>query len=456
MIPILYETIGKFDFTPQESLLKYSHFVRHITSYENDGFFELIQYPNVEYLEYTQSLFLGNEGFISAIKACNRKLKDLSLSILTFSSNLVTEILRCNHLSTITLSDIKIIDVEDTHQLYKLFSRVKSIVLIHPYYEVFEEIRLPECTENFPSLQHLQYSSCRANGDYYFDSDLYQVIIAIMARAPNITSLNLDLDIPPSGIEEYNNMISTCSFPNIKELFLRDMKGARFIISTLNSTTMVEKIKIVGLVKGNISPSIAANHSESIRYLYLRDALDVSGSMVQDILSGCPHLEEFEAIQIEYSDLIRYELIDDAASDDSLSPDDFVPSKDWICLNLKSLTLYFNMGGGSDEEDEDEDYEDCEVTRTKQNMAQDHAFRQLSRLTMLESLNLSDEHFASIDSETLDIRSQSCGGNLESLVTLRKLKSFRPSMMQHYLIGDKELEWMKLNWGFQPSFEDLW
>jgi hypothetical protein len=264
-----------------------------------------------------------------------------------------------------------------------------------------------------------------------------------MKMAPNLTSLSLNLNLPADGINEYKSMVSTFSFPNIKELRLQAVWGDDFVISTLNAKTMLEKIEVSGDEKGDISRPIIVNHSESIRDLNLEYSFHTTGKMVQDILSGCPHLEVFKGRRINANDLVQFKPSSDGAT---FPTNNFIASKDWVCLKLKTLSLYFDMMMSSTNW-RNSTQSQFQIQRE---MMQNHAFRQLSRLTDLESLDISGAGgVCSI--ESLDLSLQSRGGKLEQLATLCKLKRFQYSTLHRVTIGDEELQWMGLNWD-EPKF----
>jgi hypothetical protein len=202
---------------------------------------------------------------------------------------------------------------------------------------------------------------------------------------------------------------------------------------------MVSAIKITGRVMHNTDELIIANHWNHIRNLDLADAYNVTGDMAQNILSECPHLEVFKSFNIRCTDLVRF------TSEDSLSIEDVVSSKDWVCLGLKTLSLFFDFNTKMMDTAPDQ-------SQILQKIVQDHAFRQLSRLTMLESLD-NNGRIRNV-AESLDLRLQSRGRKLDQLATLTRLKSLQCSSSQKKLmIGILELDWMESTWGSQHTFK---
>ncbi|KAF8985113.1 hypothetical protein BGZ46_005898 [Entomortierella lignicola] len=88
---------------------------------------------------------------------------------------------------------------------------------------------------------------------------------------------------------------------------------------------------------------------------------------------------------------------------------------------------------------------------------QEHAFRQLSRLTRLERLVINGRDVRSTDS--LDLRLQSRGGNLEKLATLRRLVTFDFDYTTQAM-SELEISWMLERWprlrGLMGSFSGIY
>jgi hypothetical protein len=335
---------------------------------------------------------------------------------------------------------------------YQVISKVKELdlELDEPKIGVREEeFQPPSYNGDFPNLQILKiYRPPERIYSYQSWAIFNPIISTILKGSPNITLLDLNIDIPWDRVNEFNNLMSTCSPKIIKELILRGDKATRLtrcIAATLNSITMVSAIKIKGITRCNVSQPIVVNLSNSIQSLDLLDAHDVTGEMVQNILSGCPHLEVFKARQILDTDLVQVKPIGGTTPWNSQSAEQVVFSKDWVCLGLKTLSLFFDFNTKMMDTAPDQ-------SQILQKIVQDHAFRQLSRLTMLESLNISGNIGDVADS--LDLRLQSRGGKLEQLATLTKLKSFQCSSSQKKLmISQLELDWMESTWGSQHTFK---
>ncbi|KAF9920624.1 hypothetical protein FBU30_009530 [Linnemannia zychae] len=208
---------------------------------------------------------------------------------------------------------------------------------------------------------------------------------------------------------------------------------------------------------------VMIRHTMTLRSVHVIST-QLKSKHIQTLLTSCPGLEEFSADVILGLELVRYGA---PTKDDVLHGEvDFsVPdyeydltvggylgsgtgtlvADDWICLGLKSLVLNFLLGGnGLFIRDKD-----CPVSRAalakQHELEQEHTFRQLSRLTMLENLQMLNAGTGKPFQHGVNLNLRARGGRLEDLATLTRLKTINFAGTKQSL-ELAELEWMWAHW----------
>ncbi|KAF9199901.1 hypothetical protein BGZ49_009939 [Haplosporangium sp. Z 27] len=138
------------------------------------------------------------------------------------------------------------------------------------------------------------------------------------------------------------------------------------------------------------------------------------------------------------TELARIEEVVSSDGEEVETAEKIVLGDNWICLGLKSLTMAFTVSKSGKRLDS------VYTTRVERQrkLEQEHAFRQLSRLSRLEVLNIS--HHSS-NHDTLDVRLESRGGGLEGLASLKSLEQFlfygtSPD------VNEDDINWMVEHW----------
>ncbi|KAF9430359.1 hypothetical protein BGZ76_000861 [Entomortierella beljakovae] len=188
--------------------------------------------------------------------------------------------------------------------------------------------------------------------------------------------------------------------------------------------------------------SLITRHAPTIRKLGLHYCSQLTGEMVQGILTQCPSLEIFKANRIHGAVLVRIGQVDPSTYD----VDAVTLGQDWVCPNLRWLVLSFESGGSTGIIDTKIPRSEREKLMELQRiLAQKHVLRQLSRLTELRWLcfKFSEDYLY----QTLNLKLKSRGGELDQLSTLKKLE--RIDLGSEPLdFTEGEIDWMGGNWPY--------
>ncbi|KAF9430358.1 hypothetical protein BGZ76_000860 [Entomortierella beljakovae] len=235
------------------------------------------------------------------------------------------------------------------------------------------------------------------------------------------------------------------NFPNLRHLkFCRIHLDDEQIALAFDTIALVKTFCVgTNQFSHNSFRSLMTKHANTISTLKLGRSSKIEGHMVQDILSGCPSLLHFSANSIKGSDIARYGWVTNRYSfhfachtdnDNCTNPDEIILEKDWVCLGLISLDMSFDMGYNVLTDIHRHTHECQEKYKRQQKLEQYHAFRQLSRLQQLESLEIQRKTYND-SSYSLDLRFKAEGGELEQLLPLQKLKHFDFGRIdqKHYL-----------------------
>ncbi|KAF9202640.1 hypothetical protein BGZ49_007221 [Haplosporangium sp. Z 27] len=166
--------------------------------------------------------------------------------------------------------------------------------------------------------------------------------------------------------------------------------------------------------------------------------------MVQGILSGCPLLEYFMADVIKGIDLVRIESTDPSNIENSSVDEILVLGKDWVCRKLRFLAVFFDMSSDVSANNQITAKDEARLRR-RQQLEQEIAFRQISRLTELRTLDFSEHARRDVTAESLRLRLRSRGGELDQLATLKNLEWIQFERTSQEFSED-ELDWMVEHW----------
>jgi hypothetical protein len=290
--------------------------------------------------------------------------------------------------------------------------------------------------DQFPNIKFIDF-----NSPY---KSMNMVLLELVSRATNLIDLKWYADTD-HRIEEcedfkrkFSQRISTKCYQQLENFQLTDKIFDDHSIATeLESISELKKLYAYSEFQGLSHRSLLKNHFNSIQELDFTFAYDIKGGMIQEILSKCPMLESFKAIEISGSDFVH--IMEHENGGDGISTcrvvtrsqsQKFVKSDDWICLNLKILELRFEFA----------------IEGTPQHiirLQEEHAIQQLSKLKLLERLNLNDD-FRSNKVKSLDLRLESRGGLLERLKPLKNISYLRVHSASG--LGDLERQWIRKHW----------
>ncbi|KAF9199900.1 hypothetical protein BGZ49_009938 [Haplosporangium sp. Z 27] len=282
-----------------------------------------------------------------------------------------------------------------------------------------------------PKLQHLT-----------FHARLRKIDFDIVLNAPNLKSLTWTPNRHFPN-EEFQRVMSKRKLPLLQSLVLTPFNlQDEDIALTLDAMTDAKDLELdKGYFSKKALHSLISRHSTTIRKLVLPRSEFPTGAMVQTIMSTCPSLEEVEFSSINGADLVRIDQVnvDDANGD--APKENIVLAKDWLCLGLRSLFITFRMSPSMPDL-ELEDPVKAEQLKRQQRLEQEHAFRQLSRLEQLRTLNIESPRGYE---ESLDLRLESNGGQLDKLASLKKLESIN-IQRTYQQMGKDEIHWILKNW----------
>ncbi|KAF9280845.1 hypothetical protein BGZ68_006995 [Mortierella alpina] len=297
----------------------------------------------------------------------------------------------------------------------------------------------------FPRLQVLTMTSI--SGFALLDQ------LEVIALAPILKSL--DWNIPRNAelpSEEIRLCIQKQLWPSLQELSLY----AHISDDDLNEVLDVMKeARRLYLPSARFGPksfqSFIIHHSETIRDLNLYCCPSLTGAIIHVIMSSCPMLEVLAAPSLRGADLVRFirgeeeegSQEQDEATLEEVEEEIEVIGKDWVCMGLKSLTMYMDLTTDISITKPSTPTEKARFQK-RQSLAQDHIFRQLARLVQLEVLNMA-RPAGCRQTKSLDLRVLERGGQLEKLSVLKRLYciNFHDTNQE---LGEAEINWMFDNW----------
>jgi hypothetical protein len=352
-----------------------------------------------------------------------------------FDSELGEQLLQCTQLSDITF---RVIEVEfqapTITMFYNLCSRARILRLGGiSTYGARSFIPLPPPPQDeLLNTRHIEY----LNTDYLGGFSAFK---ELLKRMPNLEILKLSqYEITADNVIVYTDLLKSRSFHTIKELSLFDGTDDMVAI-TLDSMKDLIKFECSSDFSEQSINSFIKRHANSIRDIDLLNSKTATGSIIEKILTRCPNLEELRAKEIHASDLARISSSKDCsdAEDPSRYLWDITLSQDWVCHNLKSLILEFDMSIDNSQLDMTTKA-GIEEYQRRSEVIHGHTMRQLTKLRSLEHLQMAHSKY---DRISLDLRPKSYGGFLEQLKEFKKLKSFK-NLENSKLV---DIKWIKKN-----------
>ncbi|KAF9980777.1 hypothetical protein BGZ75_007977 [Mortierella antarctica] len=377
------------------------------------------QNPKLKHLRFLDQPTLSSTELWNAVAECTNlsSLQFLRCSISAAHIRLFWK--ACSNLQTLKLQSIKLLQDNDDQSWPDLppdarFPRLKSLTMTS--------------IGGIPLLRQLQ----------------------IVTLSPILESLDwkipCDAEMPS---DELRLSIQKRLWPSIRKLSLYSPISDDDVNEVLE---VMKEVRCLYLPFARFGPksfqSFMKHHSQTIRHLNLYCCLSLTGAMVHTIMSSCPMLEMLEAPSIRGTDLVRFSQggVDGAnEQDEPASEECEVIGKDWVCMGLKSLSIYLNLGTNiATPWTFLATLSERARLEKRQVLAQDHIFRQLTRLVQLEVLNMAQPAGLG-QTKTLDLRMQERGGNLENLSVLKRLSSINFHGTNQKL-GETEINWMFDNW----------
>ncbi|KAG0310836.1 hypothetical protein BGZ97_012280 [Linnemannia gamsii] len=304
----------------------------------------------------------------------------------------------------------------------------------------------------FPRLQVLQMSGI-SDG------------LRIISQAPLLRSWRWFL-----GNEPFPSHDIEFTLPRLKPFaFFRDLDTQTQDLDDTHIENLLDRMtdaRNVNLSWTGFGPKsfqvLMTRHTMTLRSLRLSCA-QVQSKQIQVLLTSCPGLELFDANVLFGTELVRYGAPTKVGSDnnevDFTSPyyeyDMSVSAcmgtgtgtllgDDWVCLGLKTLMLNFALGGRNIHL-KDTSPESQAAMEKQHDLEQEHTFRQLARLTQLETLQMVNSTGEKPFVQGVNLNLRKKGGRLEDLASLTRLKMINFAGTRQ-LLDEEELDWMWEHW----------
>ncbi|KAF8940696.1 hypothetical protein BGZ58_005232 [Dissophora ornata] len=347
-----------------------------------------------------------------------------------------------------------LVNQRDMEAFWEACSKVETLHLICPAlfslrfgFKTGLTTRVPVL---LPKLRHLKMEGI----DGISNVEQLQVVM----RAPNLCSLDwtaaMDPESPQFPQDAYQEMMSRRACPQLKDLAISEIfMSDDNIALALNAMTTAEGLRLgwCGFAENGFR-SLIPRHSKTIRVLELAQAYDMTSAMVQEILCSCPLLEVVRLDRIQGTELVQFEQGEAAFDPKNGDVPKATVGRDWVCLGLKSLSMSFDLSASNSDATRDHiasdiSTDDEDPRRKQYELEQYHAFRQISRLSRLETLDFGDMNTGRPKpaAQNLDLRLRERGGGLQALASLRKLKLLRFFYTSQEL-GEEEIDWMVDHW----------
>ncbi|KAF9344938.1 hypothetical protein BGX26_003732 [Mortierella sp. AD094] len=316
---------------------------------------------------------------------------------------------------------------EDMDAFWEVASKVEILHLVRSDISFGSDIpNAPTQSARFPRLKHLRMHL--RNQDYE---------IAILKNAPNLGRLSWDIfgaAVIPRNI--FRQVMTELRLPKLQGLRFGHELDDEDVALALDAMTDADYLEFSWSYFSHLARrSLISRHAATIQTLIITCRDDITHCEVHDILTDCPSLVTLITGRIYGPSLIQVNKFKADGAEGSGVTEEVVLGKDWVCLGLRHLSLYFEPNGYA--------------SKAVQRLEQEHLFRQLSRLTQLESLVLlADEEG---DSYIPDLRLESSGGNLDKLTSLKRLETFS-FQCTNQMLRKEEIHWMVEHW---PSLKSV-
>ncbi|KAF9406675.1 hypothetical protein BGZ76_006291 [Entomortierella beljakovae] len=343
---------------------------------------------------------------------------------------------KCNNISRVGM-----VDTDNNPEALEPFvatcRKIKELSVVNSWIDITTPFtQLLESLAPFSNITHISY------GPYLYYSELSErTVLELIKNSPNLRSITwighpeFNSPVAPRNLGLFMNTMTSKSRNHLKFINLSGRLSDNSAALVLKAMEDAEGVKMSYIDFDRRSfKALTTNHANTIVNLDISLCFCTTGVMVQVILSSCPSLENLNADIIGGVDLVRVMPTDDRGSVQ------IEVNRDWVCLGLQSLGLFFEMSRSINGDDVDEKAKSNSLLQQK--LEQMHAFRQLSRLHALVSLDISGGWKETARSESLQLRLGSHDGGLERLETLKGLRSFKA-------IGPIDVEsvaWMKKCW----------
>ncbi|KAG0343754.1 hypothetical protein BG004_005036 [Podila humilis] len=248
-------------------------------------------------------------------------------------------------------------------------------------------------------------------------------LLRLLAFCPELESLvwqgGSRPDKCPSILAELYGVLSVGTWPSLRSLKLLHTQTSDPDLSiVIESIQQLTELTLPKSTIGCLSIcTLMDRHCSTIRILRLSGCPNLTGRMVQTVLSSATALEVFHATRIGYKDIV-------------------VHGKPWICARLRELRICIDMTPPSTSEDGNE----AHSPRLK--VDQHVVFERLSTLTSLQLLSLeglTDDDLIDTSHRGLDLRLMAGLGALTKLTRLECLEF--ASRTQQF--EEEEVEWVR-------------
>ncbi|KAF9424174.1 hypothetical protein BGZ76_003546 [Entomortierella beljakovae] len=422
-----------------QTLEKYSPYVKFLCM---DGVM-VLNYYSIHYVQLIELSVVSAfpeyrptaEALSQLIHGSKHTLKRVNIDIIELpeSTPAWNALAQCNDIYSLRFHNFTI----TSEAIKSIFTTLTNITKLDLAFVSMEDATLsllvPESFTPVLNLTHITYNGTPA------ERQAEQFVLRLINISPNLLTLSwIRVSRVPTSLMHdinllhYKNTMNSQLYKNFKHVSLSGMFDDKYTAYALNAMTNATELKLSIASFGRLSyQSLMRRHASTIVQLDIRRCPHTTGDMAQGILSGCPSLEKLAAPYIRGEDLVRVQ--NPGAGESEIS----VLGQDWVCLRLKSLSLFFAISTF----DPYAVQSISEELHRRRELEQLHAFLQLSRLHDLEFLNIDGKK--EVRGYThLELNLQSNGGELERLKTLKKLKGFGAQGP----IDDESLDWMKKNW----------
>ncbi|KAI8348086.1 hypothetical protein B0O80DRAFT_429803 [Mortierella sp. GBAus27b] len=373
------------------------------------------RFPNLKSLTATVGIRSGSKQEAEEDKELaefilgHPSVKHLCIHWLNLESTFWDGLLDFRNLREFSVSDIDI-EQEDMDKFWKLCTQLEKLT-------ISQDGRITR--GNLTSMEFTHIRELRLREIYNQDDSLQ---LEIAKRCPGLTSISWD-SYEYSPFNEFSWLVSEKLWPNLESVSVKSEQGygqdGGYVLDDgdlsriIGGMKQISSLCVVDTV-GSFEPEwfqSLQRHFSGLKTLEIDNTTQVTSSMVQEIMSSCPLLEELKVPRIEASDIVS--------------------GKPWICVRLRVLKTNLR-------------FTSCILAD-----AQPLVFDQLSKLTQVEVLHFdSFEGYSRTKSSAtalrlkLDLRLEMGLGKLSTLQVLRDIHFQGIEQM----MGEKDIEWMLEHW----------